>query len=134
MIYGKGFKGNFTKLIKLSKAVPVFPNYHNKRSMLFIDNLGEFIKQAILRELDGTFFPQNKELADTVEIVRWFSQSIKHRVLFSRFLNACVIIGAPFLRQIPKMFATYYYDPNMSVMDFEYQVVSQEESFVAISS
>lgn len=132
MIYGKEFKGNFTKLINLSMLTPAFPNYHNKRSMLYIDNLGEFIKQAILRELDGIYYPQNKELADTVEIVRWFAKAAHHKIWISKIFNICVIIGAPFIRQIPKMFATYYYDPNMSIMGFEYQVISQEESFAKI--
>ena len=32
------------------------------------------------------------------------------------------------LQPINKMFATYYYDPAMSRMDFDYQLVSFEES------
>ena len=69
MIYGPGSKGNFIRLAKLATKTPVFPEFHNKRSMLYIDNLGEFVKQIILKEMSGTFYPQNKELADTVEIV-----------------------------------------------------------------
>ena len=41
--------------------------------MLYIDNLAEFVKQAIERELEGTFYPQNRELADTVDVrLRYF--------------------------------------------------------------
>jgi nucleoside-diphosphate-sugar epimerase len=68
MIYGPNAKGNFPRLAKLATKVPVFPEWHNKRSMLYIDNLAEFVLQAIMRELEGTFYPQNRELADTVDI------------------------------------------------------------------
>ena len=73
MIYGPNSKGNFLRLGWLATKAPVFPAWHNKRSMLFIDNLAEFVKQLIDRELSGVFFPQNKELSDTVEIVRYFA-------------------------------------------------------------
>ena len=44
MIYGPNSKGNFPRLAKLAVKTPVFPAFHNKRSMLFIDNLSEFVK------------------------------------------------------------------------------------------
>ena len=97
--------------------------------MLFIDNLGEFVKQAILRELSGTFYPQNKELADTVEIVRFFAKKYNHKIWFSKLFNPFVWLGSFFLQPLNKMFASYYYDPEMSKMDFDYQLVSQEKSF-----
>ena len=129
MIYGPNSKGNFLRLGWLATKTPIFPLWHNKRSMLYIDNLGEFVKQSILRGLSGTFYPQNKELADTVEIVRFFARKYKHRIWFSRLFNPFVWLGAFFVQPLNKMFASYYYDPEMSKMDFDYQLVSQEESF-----
>lgn len=128
MIYGPHAKGNFPRLAKLATKVPVFPEWHNKRSMLYIDNLAEFVKQAILRELSGTFYPQNRELADTVEIIRFFAKANGHKVWITRLLNPFVWLGSFVLQPINKMFATYYYDPEMSKMDFDYQLVSLEES------
>lgn len=128
MIYGPNAKGNFPRLVKLATKVPVFPCWHNKRSMLYIDNLAEFVKQAILRELSGTYYPQNRELADTVEIIRFFAKANGHKVWITRLLNPFVRIGSFFLQPINKMFATYYYDPEMSKMDFNYQLVSFEDS------
>lgn len=129
MIYGPKSKGNFLRLGWLATKTPVFPLWHNQRSMLYIDNLGEFVKQAILRELQGTFYPQNKELADTVEIVRFFAMKYNHKIWFSRIFNPLVWLGSFILQPLNKMFASYYYDPQMSKMDFEYQLVSQEDSF-----
>ena len=128
MIYGPNAKGNFPRLAKLATKVPVFPAWHNQRSMLYIDNLAEFVKQAILRQLEGTFYPQNRELADTVEIIRYFAKAAGHKVWITRLLNPFVWLGSFVLQPINKMFATYYYDPEMSKMDFDYQLVSFEES------
>lgn len=128
MIYGPNSKGNFPRLVKLAQKTPLFPAWHNKRSMLYIDNLAEFVKQAILRELSGTFYPQNRELADTVEIIRFFAKANGHKVWITRLLNPFVWLGSFILQPINKMFATYYYDPEMSQMDFDYQLVSFEES------
>ena len=128
MIYGPNSKGNFPRLVKLAQKSPVFPAWHNNRSMLYIDNLAEFVKQAIERQLSGTFYPQNRELADTVEIIRFFAKEAGHKVWISRLFNPLVWLGSFVFQPINKMFATYYYDPEMSRMDFEYQLVSFEES------
>lgn len=128
MIYGPNAKGNFPRLAKLATKVPVFPAWHNKRSMLYIDNLAEFVKQCVDRELEGTFYPQNREQADTVEIIRYFAKAAGHKVWITRLLNPFVWLGSFVLQPINKMFATYYYEPSMSEYDFEYQLVSFEES------
>lgn len=128
MIYGPNSKGNFPRLVKLAQKTPLFPAWHNKRSMLYIDNLAEFVKQAILRELSDTFYPQNRELADTVEIIRYFAKAAGHRIWITKLLNPFVWLGSFILQPINKMFATYYYDPEMSKVDFDYQLVSFEES------
>ena len=133
MIYGPNSKGNFPRLAKLAVKTPVFPAWHNKRSMLFIDNLGEFVKQAIVRQLSGTFYPQNRELADTVEIIRFFAKEAGHKVWITKLLNPFVWLGSFILQPINKMFATYHYDPSMSEMDFDYQLVSFEESLKRVS-
>lgn len=69
MVYGKGCKGNYQTLVKLAKICPVVPDYQNGRSMLFVDNLSEFIAQAIQYQLEGVFFPQDKEYVNTADMV-----------------------------------------------------------------
>ena len=133
MIYGPNAKGNFPRLAKLACKTPVFLEWHNKRSMLYIDNLAEFVKQAIERELEGTFYPQNRELADTVEIIRFFAKEVGHKVWITRLFNPFIWLGSFILQPINKMFATYYYDPKMSKMEFDYQLVSFEESLKKVA-
>lgn len=133
MIYGVGAKGNFPRLARLATKTPIFPAWHNKRSMLYIDNLAEFILQAITRGLSGTFYPQNRELSDTVEIIRFFANHANHKVWISRLFNPFVWLGSFILQPLNKMFATYYYDPEMSITDFDYQLVSLEDSLKIVA-
>lgn len=132
MIYGPNSKGNFPRLIKLAAKTPIFPEFHNQRSMLYIDNLAEFVLQAVNRQLSGTFYPQNRELSDTVEIIRYFAKAQHHTIYFAKWLNPFVRLASHFLQPINKMFGTYYYDPQMSQMPFDYQLVSFEESLKQI--
>lgn len=132
MIYGPNSKSNLLRLGRLSTKVPFFPNWRNKRSMLYIDNLGEFVKQAVLRELEGTFYPQNRELSATVDIIRFFAKAADHKIWITKLLNPFVWLGSFVLQPINKMFADSYYVPEMSEYGFEYQIVSFEESLKKI--
>ena len=132
MVYGKGAKGNFQRLIRLATQTPLFPEYHNQRSMLYIDNLAEFVLQAIRHQLSGTYYPQNRELSDTVEIVRYFAKAQNHRIGFCRCLNPFVWMTSHSIQAVNKLFGTYYYEPAMSQVPFEYQLVTLEESLKRI--
>ena len=128
MIYGPNNKGNLPRLAWLATKVPVFPAWHNKRSMLHVDNLAEFVKQLILRDMSGTFFPQNSEYADTVELVRYFANKNNKKVWITGLLNPFVWLGGFFLKPVCKMFSSSYYEQDMSQYGFNYQVVSYKDS------
>ena len=70
MVYGKGCKGNYQTLRKIALKVPVFPDVKNERSMIYIGNLCEFIRETIDLEREGIFFPQNCEYVNTAEFIR----------------------------------------------------------------
>ena len=133
MIYGPNCKGNFMRLAKLGTVTPFFPNFKNGRSMLYIDNLAEFVKQAILHELSGIYHPQNKEYACSVDVIKSFAKLNNHKLHVWRWLNIFVYLGSPFIVSINKVFADYKIDMSLSVFGFEYQLISQEDSFKNIS-
>lgn len=133
LIYGMNLRGNFPRLMKLATLTPIFPAWHNKRSMCYIENLAEFVRQVIIRELHGVFYPQNREYADTVEIIRFFACESGHRIWISKIFNPFVLLGSKFVQSINKMFATYYYDESMSTYEFDYQLVSFRESLKRVS-
>ena len=69
MVYGKNCKGNYQTLRKFAIKSPIFPNYYNQRSMIYIGNLCEFVKEIIDKECGGLFFPQNSNYVQTSEMV-----------------------------------------------------------------
>ena len=93
MVYGKGCKGNYQSLRKFALKSPVFPNYNNQRSMIYIGNLCEFVKQVIDVECGGLFFPQNKEYTRTSDMVREIAKlhgkMIKLTKVFNCAINIC---------------------------------------------
>src|SRR5690625_3112032 len=74
MIYGKDSKGNYPKLAAFARKSSIFPDFDNKRSMIHIDNLSEFIRLMIDHKESGLFFPQNKEYVKTSEMVRLIAE------------------------------------------------------------
>ena len=134
MIYGPGCKGNFPRLVWLAQKTPIFPAWHNKRSMLYIDNLCEFVKQLILHGVEGTVYPQNGEYADTVEIIRYYAQASGKKIWITKIFNPFIWLLGDHVRSLGKMFSNSTYDMEMSEYPFEYRVVSLEESFKGIES
>lgn len=93
MVYGEGCKGNYVKLSKLAKITPVFPDIKNKRSMIFIDNLSEYVKCIIDFKMEGIFLPQNSEYVNTSELVKLIAECngkvIRTTKLINPFLKLC---------------------------------------------
>lgn len=70
MIYGPDCPGNFSRLCRLAGCTPVFPKLHNQRSMIYIENLCEFIFRLLLQPSNGIFCPQNAEYICTSDMVQ----------------------------------------------------------------
>ena len=80
MIYGKNCKGNFATMARIADKTPIFPKVKNERSVLYIDNLSEFIKLMIDNGESGVFFPQNREYMNTSETVRLLGAAKGRRI------------------------------------------------------
>ncbi len=132
MIYGKGSKGNYPTLAKMAKKLPFFPNVQNERSMLYIDNLCEFLCQVMIRGEGGIFWPQNAEYTKTSDMVKMIGETVGHKIYVSKGWNW--VVG--FARIIPgkprglanKAFGNLSYDQNMSKYAFDYQIVDLKKS------
>lgn len=132
MIYGKGSKGNYPTLSKMAKKLPVFPDIYNERSMLYIENLCEFLCQVMIRGEGGVFWPQNKEYTKTSEMVKLIGEVSGHKVRVSKVWNMGVSIASHIPGKISgltnKAFGNMSYDKKMSKCDFDYQIFSLKES------
>ena len=132
MIYGEGCKGNYPKLAKLAKLLPCFPKVGNRRSMLYIGNLAEFIRLLVENRDRGIFFPQNKEYVDTGEMICEIAK-VHYR--------ACIAIPGlqkplQLMQKLPgkigrisgKAFSSSYYQKDCSEYREEYRIFSFEDS------
>lgn len=133
MIYGKGSKGNFPMLLKLAEKTPIFPKIANERSMLYVENLAEFIRLLIERGIGGTFFPQNAEYVTTAQMVREIGKVQGRCILLCGILNPFVKLASKIPGKIGglanKAFGSLTIDKELSVRDIDgYQIYSLEES------
>lgn len=121
MIYGPRSKGNYPRLSKLAQKTPIFPDYPNQRSLLFIDNLCEFIKLMIINEESGVFFPQNKEYVSTTELVRQIAKVHNHKILFIKIFNP--FISLFFKSQtVKKVFGNLIYSTSLNkINDYDFK-------------
>lgn len=134
MIYGPGCRGNFPRLVWLAQKTPIFPAWHNKRSMLYIDNLCEFVKQLIIHEIKGTVYPQNGEYVDTVEIIRYYAKANGKKIWITKLFNPVIWLLGNYVRSLGKMFSNSTYDMEMSEYPFEYRVKTLRDSFAGIEA
>lgn len=122
MIYGKGSKGNYLKLSKVTRKLPLFPDVENQRSMLHIDNLCEFIKFMIDNEESGLFFPQNKEYVKTSQIVKIIAEVHGKKIRLTRVFNPVLKVLGMKIGLINKVFGNLVYDKSMSRYKEDYQI------------
>lgn len=128
MIYGKGSRGNYPKLAKMARRIPFFPNYPNKRSMLYIDHLAELIRLIILNEDSGTFFPQNKEYTQTSQMVKMIANIHDHPLVLIRIFNPLINLFKN-VTIINKVFGNLFYDKELSqYSEGNYQLYSLQET------
>lgn len=128
MIYGKGSKGNYPVLAKFAQKLPIFPKVNNTRSMLYIENLCEFVRLMIENEETGTFWPQNKEYSNTTDIVQMIAETHGKKIVVTGVFNWVLCILRFCTGLVDKAFGSLVYDQNMSIYKEEYRKVSLKES------
>lgn len=132
MIYGRGSKGNYPQLAKLATKLPAFPQVRNRRSMLHIDNLCEFVRLIIEDRAEGVFFPQNAEHVCTSDMVRAIAKVRGHRIVMVPGMS----FPADLMGKVPgkvgglasKAFGDSAYDLALSDYPRNYRVRTFEES------
>lgn len=132
MVYGKGCKGNYARLASLTLKVPFFPDVENRRSMLYIDNLCEFVRQAAEHRARGIFFPQNEEYVSTAEMVREIAAVHGRKITLVKWMN-------PLVKKLPaapaeKLFRDLIYEKDLSECPWKYHVCGFKRSIAETES
>ncbi len=114
MIYGKGCKGNYLTLRKFALKLKFFPYIKNERSMLYIENLCEFVRLMILNEESGIFFPQNSEYTNTSEMVKKIAAANGRKLRLVHGFGWAIKFLGLFTGLVKKAFGSLSYDKEMS--------------------
>lgn len=134
MIYGKGCKGNYLTLRKFALKLKFFPYVKNERSMLYIENLCEFVRLMILNEERGTFLPQNSEYTNTSEMVKMIAVANGKKIHLLHGFGWVIKFLGLFTGLVKKAFGSLSYDKDISVYGWEYQIHTLEQSIRDIES
>lgn len=130
MIYGKGCRGNYQTMAKLARKLPVFPWVNNRRSMLYVENLAEFIRLLIDDEAEGIFCPQNNEYVNTSEMVNLIAHANGRGILMIHGLGWALKLLRPVTGMVDKAFGSLCYDFALSRYHKDYCVKNFQESIV----
>lgn len=128
MIYGKGCKGNYKFLSKIAQKFPIFPLVENKRSMLYVENLCEFVHLMIQNEEEGIFWPQNKEYSNTSEMVKMIAEAHGKRIILVPYCTWLLKGMSFFTTIIDKAFGNLVYNCEMSEYKENYRVTDLRDS------
>ena len=130
MIYGKGCKGNYQTMAKLAKKLPVFPWVKNQRSMLYMENLAEFVRLVIEDGAEGVFCPQNDEYVCTSEMVNLIAHANGRGILLVKGFSWALKLLSPITGMVDKAFGSLCYDFELSHYPKPYCVKNLQESIL----
>ena len=130
MIYGKGCKGNYRTMAKLAKKLPVFPWVENQRSMLYIENLSEFIRLLLDDEAEGIFCPQNQEYVNTSEMVNLIAHANDKGIVLIHGFSWALKLLRHATGIVDKAFGSLCYDFELSRYSRDYCIKDLQESIV----
>ncbi len=137
MIYGPNCPGNYTKLRKLALHWGIFPEIQNERSMIFIDNLCNYLEQLLSIRVAGIFLPQNDEFVCTTEMIKLIvSQHGIRKPIFSKLLGKVIYMLN--LSVVNKVYGNLLYekpssnkiDQNCTMIGFEKSICITEKEWI----
>lgn len=128
MVYGKGCKGNFVRLNQLTDKIAIFPNVKNKRSMIHIDNLSQFVKIIIDEDISGVLCPQNSDYVCTSEMIKLLCVHKGKKSLLLPGFQSIFSWLAQKNNFFSKVFGDLIYSQDLSSIGHNYQMKNLNES------
>ena len=120
MVYGENCPGNYTKLKKLARILPVFPDVENKRSMVHVDTLCQCVEAVIMKNIDlqcvkenkaiTVIHPQNKQLTKTTEMYVEIRAGMGKKTYTTKIFNGMIQILKGKIGAVRKLFGSCYYN------------------------
>lgn len=110
MVYGENCPGNYSRLKKLAKYLPVFPDIENKRSMIHIDNLCQCIALLIERECAGVICPRDELPVKTTDLYVQLREDMGKKTWTTRLFNGLIVAAKGKVGSVRKLFGSCYYE------------------------
>lgn len=139
MVYGPCCPGNYRQLADIARRARIFPDISNKRSMIYIDNLCEFLRIAITKKVGGTLFPQNSGYVNTSMLASLIAEASGKQMRLSKTMGSLVRALSEIPGPLKKAFGSLTYDQSMSAIPASgrnldvsaYETVSFVDSVIA---
>lgn len=129
-VYGKGCRGGYiTGFTSIVRKLPIIPKAYTdvKQSFIYIDNLSEFVRLAIEKNLYGAFCPQDDKTISANELLQVIADGIGKKLPESTFLGLLVRLFH-FMPLIKKAYGGIEYSKDLSTINnVNYVVVTFEE-------
>ncbi|MDY0278039.1 MAG: NAD-dependent epimerase/dehydratase family protein [Acholeplasma sp.] len=107
LVYGINCKGNYVRLVNLSKYSILLPKYTNQRDMIYIDNLSLFIKKIIDKKINGIILPSDGFSWSTNEIFTFYRDIMGKRTLYLPLSAIAVKILIKFIKNVKKVYGDF---------------------------
>ena len=130
MVYGPGSKGNYPILARLARTLPLFPRVENRRSMLYVTNLMEFIRLMVENREQGIFWPQNREYVNTSELARRIALAHGKKLVCLPGCSWALRLLSHATGLVDKAFGSLTYDMSLSEYREDYRIVGFEDSIL----
>ena len=128
MIYGKGCKGNYSKLSGMARRLPCFPLVENSRSMLYIDNLSELVRLLVEDGARGIFWPQNSAYTNTSRMVQLIAAAHGKKMPLAKGFTWALKLLSHLTGVVNKAFGSLCYDMSLSAYTTDYRCCTLEQS------
>lgn len=118
-VYGKGCRGGYiTGFTAIARRLPVIPRaYENvKQSFIYIDNLSEFVRLAIVKQLSGAYCPQDDKAVSANELLEAISKGIGKKYRSSCLMGLGVRLLS-FLPLVNKAYGGIEYSKDLSTIE-----------------
>ena len=97
------------------QKTPIFPAIKNKRSMIYIDNLCEFIRGLVDLNSFGVYKPQNAEYVCTSELVIEIAKTHEKVVHVISLINPIINLLIDWFNVLGKVFGDLTYIDDVSL-------------------
>ena len=127
-VYGRDCPGNYMRLREIVLRYGFIPQINNCKSMIYIENLCEFMYQICIKKKDGVFCPQDLPYRCTADLCRYIAKYNGKKTCETNLFNPLIKFMSMWVRSIRVAFGNLYYQAKDSKMEFEYSLIDFDES------